>query len=138
MREIKFRAWDKVNNKFRDIESIIIGRNNKPTSIVSNGEFYQIQSNNQIELMQYTGFKIKEQEIYESDIIKARKNTIYKVVFERGCFFLYHLFLFDTDGNNLRWGLLSRLFDSDMIDVKKDCEIIGNIYENKDLLGVEK
>ena len=78
---------------------------------------------------QSTGFTIKDKEIYEGDIVKGRKNTVYKVVFERGCFFLYHVNLFDADKNSLRWGLLSRLFDSDMIDIEKDCEIIGNVHE---------
>ena len=78
-------------------------------------------------------FKIKDNEIYEGDIIKGRKDTVYKVIFERGCFFLYHLNLFNPDKTNLRWGLLSRLFDSDMIAIEIDCEIIGNIYKNKDL-----
>jgi len=85
--------------------------------------------------LQYTGLKIKNKEVYEGDIIKGRKDTVYKVVFERGCFFLYHLNLFNPDKTNLRWGLLSRLFDSDMIDIEKDCEIIGNIHETPELLN---
>ena len=87
---------------------------------------------------QYTGFIIKDKEIYEGDIIKGRKDTVYKVVFERGCFFLYHVNLFNPDKTNLRWGLLSRLFDSDMIDIEKNCEIIGNIYENQKLVNEVK
>ena len=37
----------------------------------------------------------------------------------------------NADKTNLRWGLLSRLFDGDMIDIEKECEIIGNIHEDK-------
>ena len=52
MREIKFRAWDTANKKFQEIETIEIARNDRPTSI--NSWEYQIQSNWQIILLQFT------------------------------------------------------------------------------------
>ena len=131
MREIKFRVWDKVSESME--YEIAIGKGYGEDSYIlflGLGETFIIDTD-VVEIMQYSGFKIKNREVYEGDIIKGRKDTAYKVVFERGCFFLYHINLFDTDKTNLRWGLLSRLFDSDMIDVKKDCEIIGNIYEKE-------
>ena len=131
MREIKFRVWDKVSESME--YEIAIGKGYGEDSYIlflGLGETF-IVDRDVVEIMQYSGFKIKNREVYEGDIVKGRKNTVYKVVFERGCFFLYHLNLFNADKTNLRWGLLSRLFDSDMIDVKKDCEIIGNIYEKE-------
>ena len=131
MREIKFRVWDKVSQSME--YEIAIGKGYGEASyglFLGLGETFIIDEDI-VEIMQYSGFKIKNKEVYEGDIIKGRKDTVYKVVFERGCFFLYHLNLFDTDKTNLRWGLLSRLFDSDMIDIEKDCEIIGNIYEKE-------
>ena len=131
MREIKFRVWDKVSESME--YEIAIGKGYGEDSYIlflGLGETFIIDTD-VVEIMQYSGFKIKNREVYEGDIIKGRKDTIYKVVFERGCFFLYHINLFDIDKTNLRWGLLSRLFDSDMIDIEKDCEIIGNIHEKE-------
>lgn len=138
MREIKFRVWDKVSESME--YEIAIGKGYGEDSYIlflGLGETFIIDTD-VVEIMQYSGFKIKNREVYEGDIIKGRKDTVYKVVFERGCFFLYHINLFDIDKTNLRWGLLSRLFDSDMIDIEKDCEIIGNIYENKNLIAEVK
>ncbi len=135
MREIKFRVWD---TKSESMEyEIAIGKGYGEDSFIlflGLGETFIIDDDI-VKIMQYTGFKIKNKEVYEGDIIKGRKDTVYKVVFERGCFFLYHLNLFNPDKTNLRWGLLSRLFDSDMIDIEKDCEIIGNIHEKPELLN---
>ena len=135
MREIKFRVWDKVSESME--YEIAIGKGYGDDSYIlflGLGETFIIDTD-VVEIMQYSGFKIKNREVYEGDIIKGRKDTIYRVVFERGCFFLYHVNLFDSDKTNLRWGLLSRLFDSDMIDIEKDCEIIRNIHENQKLLN---
>ncbi len=131
MREIKFRVWDKVSESME--YEIAIGKGYGEDSYIlflGLGETFIIDRD-VVEIMQYSGFKIKNREVYEGDIVKGRKNTVYKVVFERGCFFLYHVNLFNIDKTNLRWGLLSRLFDSDMIDIEKDCEIIGNIHEKE-------
>lgn len=131
MREIKFRVWDKVSESME--YEIAIGKGYGEDSYIlflGLGETF-IVDRDVVEIMQYSGFKIKNREVYEGDIVKGRKNTVYKVVFERGCFFLYHLNLFNADKTNLRWGLLSRLFDSDMIDMEKACEIIGNIHEKE-------
>ena len=131
MREIKFRVWDKVSESME--YEIAIGKGYGEDSYIlflGLGETFIIDRD-VVEIMQYSGFKIKNREVYEGDIVKGRKNTVYKVVFERGCFFLYHLNLFNADKTNLRWGLLSRLFDSDMIDMEKACEIIGNIHEKE-------
>lgn len=131
MREIKFRVWNTETNK------MIINVKEMGVfalqSIYSIDEFLVIPTDEKYPLMQYTGLKIKNIEIYENDIIRARKDYLYKVVFENGSFVLYHLNKYD--GRELiRWGLLSRFFDSDMKDILEESEIIGNIYENQELL----
>ena len=74
------------------------------------------------EINQYTGLHDKNgKEIYEGDILKAPYSdcsTQHKVYFEDGCFKLQFK---DLD----EWS-------------EKEIEIIGNIYENQELLEGEK
>lgn len=45
MKEIKFRAWDAKNKKFRDIESIAIARNNAIANVTdTSGEVRQVNN----------------------------------------------------------------------------------------------
>lgn len=72
---------------------------------------------------QYTGLKDKNGvEIYEGDIVKIQ-GYIYEVIFERGCFMLYGIPHNDINGEKL---IIVRFIDS--------MEVIGNIYENPELL----
>lgn len=71
-------------------------------------------------LQEYTGLKDKHgKEIYEGDIVKRRFDKVSVVYFEKGSFLLEPMLIGETD-------LLG--------DENKDCEVIGNIYENKNLL----
>lgn len=122
MRDIKFRAWDNINKIMaypRIIKQIF--------SSISSGDLlnrYEI-------LMQYTGLKDKNgKEIYEGDIITFGKYIKYRVIFEDSCFYLYHHEgLKDWDGTDYRWGPLYRIKE-----LSFDVELIGNIYENPELL----
>ena len=140
MREQKFRFIFKNGNffakRYMTLDELLdsnFALEQMEESINSESNIYDLEDYPDYEVFkdEYTGFAIKNKEIYKGDIIKGRKDTIYRVVFGRGCFFLYHVNLFDADKNSLRWGLLSRLFDSDMIDIEKACEIIGNIHEKE-------
>lgn len=112
MREIKFRAWDKGNNKMFIPYSIEFGENRVLKSATSLVYFKNV------ELMQYTGLKdMNGKEIYEGDIL-SNDEEYYKVVFE-----------------NASYRAEIGEYSLDLIDFAHCCEIVGNIYENPELLG---
>ena len=122
MREIKFRAW--VKEKKAIFEVILIDYVSKKVTYLLErvGHLLSIRDAkfNDVELMQYTGLKDKNnKEIYEGDILfESFGERYYKVVFENGGFRAE--FKGDFDEHSF-----------DLIDVvAQGCEIVGNIYEN--------
>lgn len=125
MREIKFRAW--VKEKKAIFEVILIDYvTKKVTYIVERtGHLLNIRHDkfNDVELMQYTGLKDKDnKEIYEGDILfESFGEKYYKVIFENGGFRAEFKGDFEE-------------YSFDLIDVvAQGCEIVGNIYENPEL-----
>lgn len=118
-REIKFRAWvpNGLLGHIADVQILDFSRGTLFTGGVSNRDIKDV------ELMQYTGLKDKHGvEIYEGDILKAGSDV---VVVE------WHkskaTFCLQKDG----W-LFAHYF-GEAIDADQ-CEVIGNIWENKELL----
>jgi len=112
MREIKFRAWD-GNEMLSDW--LVLTK--ETTGEVSTSRL----SKRGIEIMQYTGLKDRNgKEIYEGDIVKSESYFTSVVEFEDGSFMLK-----------------STAQTSDLAKWKVshfELEVIGNIYENPDLL----
>ena len=123
MRKIKFRAWDKENEKMMKVSSLHL--ENKEISVKENGTFHLFRMQ---DLMQYTGLRDKNgKEIYEGDIVLVKLggvSTWYKTVvkFKEGAFIASLI-----DGEDYIY-IFNRGFDNN------DFEVIGNIYENKKLL----
>jgi hypothetical protein len=118
MREIKFRAWDKLNKEMFNVEIIDFQEKKVYRDTVSYRKF------NDIELMQYTCLKdMRGKEIYEGDILfESFGEKYYKVVFENGSFRAE----FEGDFEEHSF---------DLIDVvAQSCEVVGNIYENPELM----
>lgn len=118
----RFRAWDKEFNLMS-----MVTRLDYWSEIVemSDGELY-IQKLDKIELMQSTGLKDKNgKEIFEGDIVdyKGRK----AVVKWHGSYasFIYR-FVDELKERNSEWHPLFLAY--------YHFEVIGNIYENKELL----
>ena len=118
MREIKFIVWDKINKEMFNVESINFQERRVYKDVVSYRNF------NDIELMQYTGLKDKNnKEIYEGDILfESFGEKYYKVVFENGSFKAE----FEGDFEEYSFNLIDI--------VAQGCEVVGNIYENPELI----
>ena len=132
MREIKFRAWKHSSKKMYFVTNMIwkedwIGVNSTDSIGIN---YVDNHCPNEYELMQYTGLKDKNGvEIYEGDILqhsykpigKTEPNVrIFKVVFGDGAFQQYE----PGDAENAL----------DIWYEWFELEIIGNIYENPELL----
>jgi uncharacterized phage protein (TIGR01671 family) len=133
MREIKFRAWDECNkvmhNDFKFINSGDDGNDliifisdklpleNHVTNPFQNPNPYFSQ---QLKKMQYTGLKDKNgKEIYEGDIVIGDgRGTLDEIIFITGCFVLKNAVMYYEASY---WG--------------DEIEVVGNIYENKELLN---
>ena len=113
MREIKFRAWDKHYKRFRDIVL------SSPISALNNNEIDE-----RFELTQYTGLKDKNRkEIYEGDIVQFTDNYNTDIPPHIGVVKFNNASFYITDDvySCYRW-----------IDI--NVEIIGNVYENSELI----
>lgn len=123
MRDIKFRIWDnkeKTMIENKDIYSLNFGEYIYFSS-VSVGGF--IWNDCDYQLMQYTGLKDKNgKEIYEEDVLDYGEFGKYKVIFNKASFKIQKL---DNLNGNLH--LLGECFFDEI-------EVIGNIYENPELL----
>lgn len=120
MREIKFRAWDKLTKTMRYVLCIdwLNGLVDLNDRIIERK--YNNSKDDGVILMQYTGLKDKNgKEIYESDILWDEHNEEYcEVIFECGSF----VCKFETNS-------------IDLADISDELIDIGNIYENKELIG---
>ena len=120
-REIKFRVWDKFQNKFLDHSCYF---NSKDFNEFTAFERYFKCDEEGCILQQYTGLKDKNgREIYEGDIIQL-ENAPYK---------------YEVVWNKWHWGIDSKGIVTDFIQsftiaVEERCIVIGNIFENPDLL----
>ena len=112
-RDIKFRAWDEVSEKMLNWNEFL-DTNMKNTFIAP-------ESTGLI-LMQYTGLHDKNgKEKYEGDIVKY-ENMTGKIMFFNGSFILSDL----EETEEWELGVIN-----------EDIEVIGNIYDNPELLGGE-
>ena len=120
--------------KFRAYDSGSLSRMYQPDEVMAgNGDIWIIDEdsaagewivNNDIHLMQSTGLKDKNgKEIFEGDVVKMSKDvysepTYYEVVRHYGG----------------AYRLESKQHGCELWLRHTDCEVVGNIYENKELL----
>ena len=123
MREIKFRAWDKVNKKFREDFSILIDREG---SILDNKKDDYV--NDDYVIQQFTGLKDKNgREIFEGDICRYKFDAQpYQQLIVQSREFIFVI----TDIREIYRIENNRFIVSNWNNV----EVIGNVYESPELL----
>lgn len=121
MREIKFRAWNKVEG-FMDTAWLIDWEH----GLVCHRSHNQSKLED-CELMQYTGLKDKNgKEIYEGDILSFEDDKfVWKVTYDMDCFVA-------SGGKHNQNEELMNFYDWQK--ERLDLVIIGNIYEHPNLL----
>jgi uncharacterized phage protein (TIGR01671 family) len=146
MREIKFRAWDKVQGKYIEVVRMQFSAKRTPILITQELSDKQLLTDpaSLYIIEQYTGLKDKfGEEIYEGDIVERRKLISARelavpgwgkdhteirrafIVYEHGIFY----------GRSITAGINAN-YSWD--ELEADFEIIGNIHENPELLEGEK
>ena len=120
--KLKFRAWLKKRQEM-DNEIDHISWLEDELYCIGDGITYMVSAEDLV-LMQSTGLRDKNgKEIFEGDIVKMSKDvysepTYYEVVRHRGG----------------AYRLESKQHGCELWLRHTDCEIVGNVYENKELL----
>ncbi|MDU1255847.1 MAG: YopX family protein [Clostridium perfringens] len=139
-RDIKFRVWDKTSEKMLyqdDFERVELDTKNKMVTLIAEEEsdkshyVLDYEEGIEAEIMQYTGLEDeKGKEIYEGDVLSIKIYSRGKVIvqckalveFKDGCF-------------GVIWG-----YDKAFLSLKSffntKFEVVGNKYENSEILGV--
>lgn len=113
MREIKFRAW----NEWADRKEMVYFKVDEPKAIENTAW--------NAEIMQYTGLKDKNgKEIYEGDIIKYSHKAVGEI--KRVVSYKYGMYGIEGKMKETHIPFANIL--------QSEYEVIGNIYENPELL----
>lgn len=138
MREIKFKVWDGelkemiYDGEIDNCESRLDSGNLVIGSFDTNEDWYELKP------LQFIGLKDKnEKEIYEGDIVTWFADGIHKKATIKWGIGGWEAHRFDKRGDDME---LIFQFQS-FIPVTRngfDGEVIGNIYENPELLGEKK
>lgn len=122
MKEIKFRAWDSSTEEMVDFGDLLCKQGHFDAlvnTLATGTAAYNSESQTYI-LMQYTGLKDRHGvEIYEGDIIRIKNNHGYFIK------------------KSVAWNNGNRWQGFRVGKGDREIEVIGNVYENPELLEAE-
>jgi uncharacterized phage protein (TIGR01671 family) len=129
MREIKFRAWDKSQNKMYQVRGINFDNEDLWLKINET----QIMGANlfEVELMQYTGLKDKNgKEICQGDIVECKCGNTGKTILRQ----VEYIGVSFCTKNGSFYNQKTKQREYCYIPLKPYVKVVGNIYENPELL----
>lgn len=127
MRDIKFRAWDRIGKKM--LYNTPIEFWNKCNSYMVSNKYQEKNVLHCTELMQYIGLKdCNGKEVYEGDILEFESNGL---AYDKNKKYIAKVIFIDCN-----FALVGINIDNQWIGSKSifNLRIIGNIYEKPELL----
>jgi uncharacterized phage protein (TIGR01671 family) len=127
-RQLKFRAWDKLEKRF-----IYPDKGYQGHYVLSlDGKFHNLQNGSggdEYVVQQFTGLKdVEGKEIYEGDILQ-RRCTRSDYIFKYTCEWS------DEESAFMRRNNWDGVMDTFLPDLIKNLKIIGNVFENSEFLN---
>lgn len=125
----KFRAWDKNKNKMYQVRGINFDNEDLWLKINET----QIMGANlfEVELMQYTGLKDKNgKEIYKGDIVECKCGNTGKTILRQ----VEYIGVSFCTKNGSFYNQKTKQREYCYIPLKPYVKVVGNIYENPELL----
>jgi uncharacterized phage protein (TIGR01671 family) len=136
-RIIKFRAWDRISKKMR--HTFVINVNEGLLTFPQfDGNFGSYSGQGDYELIQFTGlYDSTEKEIYENDILDINQNNcpnLYFVTYRSERFLLSK----EIPKDKIEYSYKENnkcFYTISLSAYSKNAKIVGNIFENSDLLS---
>ena len=137
-REIKFRAWNDLHNKMYPVSDIEWDTDGRMWVTADDGKNGIELIDDEAYLMQYTGLHDKNgREIYESDILKVTGEDGESYVATVKWFGDEDYPAFDLEGIPETWFYGANALATIFQEGVETCEVIGNIFENPELLEAQ-